>query len=34
MCDIWERFFNSGVGRRQDIALRAGRDLSKKIGQT
>jgi len=34
MCDIWERYPDTGVGKRQDAALRAGGDLSKKMGQT
>lgn len=34
MCDIWEGFPGTGVGKRQDTALRAGGDPSKKMGQT
>lgn len=34
LCVIQERIPEPGVGKRQDTALRAGGDLSKKVGQT
>lgn len=34
MCDIWGRLLDTGVGKKQDTALKGGTDQSKKMEQT